>query len=78
MALLRAAEHIENDMLLSPSPPGASQRLSVPRNDENEREDEEWGQDAQAQSPLFTPEDVDLKTQSDGGERRRGARKART
>ena len=67
LALLCAAEHIENDMLLSPSRRGASKRLSVPRSDEDEGEDEEWGQDAESQSPLFMHEDVELKTQSDGG-----------
>lgn len=67
MALLRAADYIESDKLPSPSPPRATQRFSAPRDDENEEEDEGWGQDAQARSPLFTPEDIDLKTQSEGG-----------
>lgn len=67
MALLRAVEYIENDKLPSPSPPEISQRLSAPRDDEDEEEDEGWGQDAQARSPLFMPEEIDLKTQSDGG-----------
>lgn len=65
MALLRAADYIESDKLPSPSPPRATQRFSAPRDDENEEEDEGWGQDAQARSPLFTPEDIDLKTQSE-------------
>lgn len=68
MALLRAADYIENDKLPSPSPPRISQSFSAPRDDEIEEEDEGWGQDAQARSPLFTPEDIDLKTQSEGGE----------
>lgn len=68
MALLHSIKYIENDKPLSPSPPGASQRLSAPRDDENEEGDEGWGQDAQVRSPLFMPEDIDLNTQSDGGE----------
>lgn len=68
MTLLRATKYTENDKLLSPSLPGASQRLSAPRDDDDEEGDEGWGQDAQVRSPLFMPEDIDLNTQSDGGE----------
>lgn len=62
---------MESDRLPSPSPVGASQWLSAPRDDKDEEEDGEWGQDAQARSPLFMPEDIDLNTQSDGGEAER-------